>query len=382
MKVYRQCKTDIVLVLLWFLIAGFAHQTVAAADANQTVRSVPAEEIPTILDLIANGIRENYERINTWTGEIDKKITWVHTGSLVEELLENAADRKGDVPETLLQKAQDKITFAVDTNNNFVYVDTLRDKPSTYFNYNTGTAVGNSGPSPIWSTIIAKPDFLLKADAQSFEKGTGRLIHKKAEKKLSKQKSQRSLYEGRYDPRKAFFPGADFTWDTLDRLIARLEKYGKIAIDGYTFKMEEYKRGDNIEYEIIEPTVMNLERTKPEHYVILTMVFSSQYGFNMTSFEAANGSGTVFQKFTWEYELTDSVYVPKRVIMKLHNVKGEVTDEYDSTYKNNKVNQEISSDTFEISNLKLMDGDVFIDEIANKKSVYKKDTDTLEEIRK
>ncbi|MDD5065349.1 MAG: hypothetical protein PHQ35_11400, partial [Phycisphaerae bacterium] len=337
-----------------------------AEEPNQAVRIIPDEEVPAILELIANAIRGNYEQIKTWSGEINKKITWVHTGSLAEDLFRNATNAKGEAPKAILQKAEDKITFAVDANKSLVYVDTLRDKPSNYFNYNTGDNVGNSGPIPIWSTIIATPDCLLKGDAYSFEKGTGGVLHKRAEKKSSKREPQGDLYEGRYDPRKAFFAEAGVTWNTLESLIKKINKYGKIEFDGYRFKIEEHKKGDNIEYKIIEPAVVNIERSRPEHYAILTMVFSSRDGFNMTYWDAATGSGVVFQKHTWEYELVDGIYLPRRRIIKIYDPNGTVTDEYDSTYKNNKVNQEISPETFTYKNLGLKDGDKFVDKIAGK----------------
>jgi len=384
MKFYKgHYKSKIfICVSLWFLIVGSYYQALAVEDTYQTVRNFPEAEMPIILNLITSGIRDNYERIITWSGEIDKKITWVHTGSLAKDIFKNATDAKGEVPDSILQKAEDKITFAVDANKNFVYVDTLRDKPSTYFNYNTGAEVGNSGPSPIWSTVIARPDFLLKADAHSFEKGTGRLLHKKAEKKLSKQESQKGLYEGRYDPRRAFFPGSDFTWDSLADLIKRINKYGKMEFDGYSLKIEKRIKGDIIEYKIIQPGVVNLERSDPNHYVILTKIFSSKCGFNMIYFEAATGSGMVFQEYTWEYELIGGIYLPKRVIVRLYGSKGKMTNEYDSTYKNNKVNQGISPETFEYQNLNLRDGDEFIDKILNKEYRYKAATRTLEPVEK
>jgi hypothetical protein len=372
MKFYKKSRIKIVFVFVCFLISGFACKALGAAEPNQAVRIIPNEEATAVLELIANAIRGNYEQIKTWSGEIDKKITWVHKGSLAEELFRNATDAKGDMPKVILQKAEDKITFAVDANKDLVYVDTLRDKPSNYFNYNTGDNVGNSGPSPIWSTIIAKPDFILKANSHSFEKRTGRLLHKRAVKEPLKREQQTGWYKlaDISDPRRAFFPGAGFTWDILDDLIKRINRYGKIEFDGYRFTIEEHKKGDNIEYKIIEPSVVNLERSKPEHYAILTMIFSSRDGFNMTYWDAATGSGAVFQKHTWEYEIVNGIYLPKRRIIKIYDTNGIVTDEYDSTYSNNKVNQEMSPETFTYKNLSLKNGDEFIDEIAGKEYKY------------
>jgi hypothetical protein len=359
--------------IIFTLLSGLVFLPIcyATEEPNQAVGIIPNEEMPAVLELIANAIRENYEQIKTWSGEIDEKITWVHTGNAAKEMFV-FTNGKGEIPKAIPQKAEDKITFAVDANKNLVYVDTVRDKPSSYFDYDTGNDLGNSKSSTIWSTTIARPDFLINAEDSSFEKGTGRLLHKRAEKKPLKREQQTGWYKlaDIGDPRRAFFPGAGFTWDTLDNLIKRINKYGKIEFDGYRFTIEEHKKGDNIEYKIIEPSVVNMERSKPEHYAIITMVFSSRDGFNMTYWDAATGSGAIFQKHTWEYGLVDGIYLPERRIIKIYDPNGIATDEYDFTYSNNKVNQEISPETFTYKNLKLRNGDKFIDQIAGKEYKY------------
>lgn len=369
---------------LCFTFEGFICQTLAVEESSQTIRDVPEDEMPIILEMISSDISQNYESIRTWSGDIEKKTTRILTGSLAKDLFKNAADANGEAPEVIRQKSENKIKFVVDANKDFVYVDTLRDKPSRYLDYNNGAEIGNSGPIPTLSTVIAKPNFILRSDAHSFEKGTGRLIHKRAVKIPSKREQQTGWYklENVWDPRRSFFTGANFTWDNIKWTIKRLSRYGKIEFDGYKFKMEEIKIGDKVEYKIIKPSVLDMERSKPEHYVIQTMIFSGKYGNNMIYWEAATGNGTVFQKYTWEYELVDSVYLPKRVTIKLYGPKGEVTREYDSIFVNNQVNKEIPPGTFEPTNLNLKDGDILVDKISKKEYKYEESTKTFELLEK
>src|SRR4030042_2039996 len=152
MKMHTQSEIKGALfihVLVCFFILVFAFQALGVEEPNQTASIIPDEEVPAILELIANAIHENYGQIKTWSGEIDKKITWVHTGKSAKEMFV-FTDGKGEIPKAILQKAEDKITFAVDANKNLVYVDTLRDKPSKYFDYNTGSDLGNSKSSTVW----------------------------------------------------------------------------------------------------------------------------------------------------------------------------------------------------------------------------------------
>ena len=125
---------------------------------------------------------------------------------------------------------------------------------------------------------------------------------------------------------------------------------------------------------------LGVRSNSPEDYVIFTKTYSSQCGFNIVYWEIKSGSGKLRQLYTWEYELVDNVYLPKRVVKKDYSLEGELISEKDCTYNNNKVNQEIPAGTFEYTNLKLKEGDKFVDEIESKE--YKYEDANLVEIEK
>ncbi|MHC4426137.1 MAG: hypothetical protein ACYSYV_08580 [Planctomycetota bacterium] len=385
MKIYKRhyVGKSLVYILLWLLLTGYSYQALADEPSAETARTISYEEMPIILDLIANKIHDNYKRIITWSGEIDVKLNMLHRGAAAEEVFK-FTDGIGEIPEAILQKAEEKTSFAIDANKNFVYIDNFREKPSKYFNDNTATDMGNVGSHPYWSTITARPDFLLKATPQSLARKENKISRRKAVKKPSPRKESRTgLYEGiTSDPRRIFMPGGGFTWDHFERLINKIDRFGRIEFDGYRLKLEEHKKGDITEYIIIEPSVISLERSNPNHYVIITKIFSSQCGFNMIYWEATSGGGMPLQEFTWQYQLVNDVYLPKRVVEKHYCSSGEVALEKDSTYINNKLNQEISSETFEYTNLNLKEGDIFIDEIKNKEYRYEAATKTLKPVAK
>ena len=151
-----------------------------------------------------------------------------------------------------------------------------------------------------------------------------------------------------------------------------------MEFDGYRLKIEKHQKGDITEYKIMQPGVVSLERDSPDDYAIITRVFSDEYGLNMKYWKVASGSGQILQEFSWEYELVNGVYLPKKVVEKHYGANGDVTREKNSTYINNEVNNEIPAKTFEYTNLHLKDGDIFEDKIANKKYRYKEATKNLE----
>ena len=386
MKIYKQFYTQRILVyisILLLLIIGQHRQAFADEPSGQNIRIIPEKEMPIILNLIGSKIRDNYERIITWSGEIDIKLNMIHRGITVEDIFKNFTDAQGQAPEAILQKAEEKITFAIDTSKEFVYIDNVREKPSKYLNNIDGTDLGNSGSSPYWSTITAKPDFFLEAKPKSFDRKDNKIRQRRAVKKPSRQEPATRLYEGIIsDPRRIFMPGGGYTWVHLGILIKKINKYGKIEFDGYSLKMEEDIKGEITKYKIKEPSVVSMERSDPNHYIIITKIFSSQYGFNMIYWGVTSGGGIPIQKFSWEYELINGVYLPKRVVEHHYGSNGEVALEKESTYVNNKLNQTIPPETFEYTNLKLKDGDIFIDEILNKEYRYKASTQTLQPVEK
>jgi len=383
MKIYKRYHSGKipVYVLLWLLMLVHSYEALAGKPSGQTTRIIPDDEMPIFLDLIANEIRDNYERIITWSGEIDVKINWLWTGDKAKEIFV-FTDVIGEIPEAILQKVEEKTVFAIDANENFVYIDQIREK-NQYINHITKIDLGRRSNTTICSTLIVRPDFSLEAKPKSYDIKDNTIRQRKAVKKTSPRiESRTGLYKTVNDPRKIFMPGAMSAWNLHDRLKKMIDRFGKIEFDGYSFKIEEHIKDESTEYKIIQPAVVSMERNSPDDYAIETKVFSSQYGFNLRDYRITNGSGKLLQQFTYEYELNNGVYLPKRVVQKDYRSNGEVGYEKDCTYTNSKLNQKISTETFEYTNLKLKDGDIFIDEISNKEYRYNADTRTLRPVDK
>lgn len=387
-KLYCTKKIFVYVSAWFFLMIGQYYQAFADEPSDQTIRIISEEEMPTFLDLIGNQVRDNYERIITWSGEIDVKINILHTGDNAENVFKNLTLGTGEKPEAILQKAEEKTVFVIDANKNFVYIDNLREKPCKFLNHTNGKDLGSrtSGPhssGPCWSTLIVRPDFSLEAKPKSYDIKDNTIRQRKAVKKASPRiESRTGLYNRVDDPRKIFMPGAISAWELHNILKKKIERFVKIEFDDYEFQMEEHQKGDITEYKIIMPGIVSLERSSPEDYSIETKVFSSRYGFNLRDYRITNGSGKLLQQFTYEYELNNGVYLPKRVVRKDYLSNGEVGYEKDCAYTNSRLNQIIPTETFEYTNLKLKDGDIFIDEIFNKEYRYKADTRTLRPVVK
>jgi hypothetical protein len=376
MKIYEQSYKRAIysyILLVCILLGVYFPLALADEPSGETVKIVSEEEMPAVLGLIGESIRDNYERIQTWSGEIDVKINWIWTGAKAEEYFEKLTDRTGEKPQELLQKVEEKVAFAVDAKKGFVYIDNNREKPCKFQNLTSKKELGYSSGSyltgPFRSTLIASPDYIIEAEPGGWDKTSNLLTHMKAVKKPSQKQPGTGLYNGMEDPRKVFMPQGN-PWEHFNGLAKQINKLNKIDIDGHKFKIEEHKKGQITEYKIIYPASMVKEVNSPEDYVIFTTTYSSQCAFNITYWEVKSGSGKLGQLYTWEYELVDNVYLPKRVIKKTYDSNGRTITETDCTYTHNKVNQEISPGTFEPTNLNLKDGDVLVDEISKEEYRY------------
>jgi hypothetical protein len=345
--------------------------------SKEIVRVIPEEEMAVVFDLIGGSIQENYERIQTWSGNIDVKMNWIWTGAKAEEFFNTFTEAKGERPEDILQKVEEKVVFAVNANKRLVYIDTFRNK-NQYLNNITGADLGRRSHHSIQSTLIATPDYVVEARPSMWDLNSN-LIETKAVKKPSEKQFRTGLYNSIDDPRKVFMLEGN-PWDNFNNLTKQISQLSKIEVDGHKFKIEEHEKGQIVEYKIIAPASMKKDINSPEDYVIFTKTYSSQCGFNIVYWEIKSGSGKLRQLYTWKYELVNNVYLPKRVVKKDYSLEGELISEKDCTYNNNKVNQEMPAGTFEYTNLKLKEGDKFVDEIEGK--AYKYQDANLVEIEK
>ena len=137
--------------LILFFVIGFSFlspnvDTCAFPDEiseNETIREItdPSEMI-SVLDLIGSRMRDNYEKIKTWKGEVDVEIRLLHSGENAVDTFQTFTDGEGESPKDILQVIHENVEFAIDVNNNRVYVDSNRPQPSQYFDFATKQNLG------------------------------------------------------------------------------------------------------------------------------------------------------------------------------------------------------------------------------------------------
>ena len=344
------------------VVALLALVGVVGAKASE-FQPVDSNRIPEILTMISTRIKSNYGKIKTWQAETDFTIDRIYEGDRAERVFNTRTNGTGKTPNTVIRLIEGKSKFAVDLEKDLLYKKVVRENPPYYMDFETGRDLGTKS-TPSQKVSIVTPEYYINRGP--FTTREGFITDRKAVKKARpKGTTCTNLSPPVSDPRECFVVGRPI-WETFPRLLQHMELHGEVSIDGYTLKVEERKDGNDTEYRIQIPG-----KVSSTDYLFMTMVFSSEKGFNIISLETTMSDGKLLQKRTWDYDLLDGVYVPSRTTEQIFERRnGELSYEERYTFKNQQVNKPIPEETFTYKNLGLKDGDKFIDKILGKEYIY------------
>ncbi len=132
---------------LGVILLILSNATVAyglAGDATGEFQPVDSNRIPEILNMISIQMRNNYDRIKTWRGEVRLSIVRIHEGATAEELFKLNTPGKGDIPAILLKDVEITIEFALNAAKDLLFVNRYSEKPPHYADFETGRDLGTT----------------------------------------------------------------------------------------------------------------------------------------------------------------------------------------------------------------------------------------------
>ena len=356
--VFRGIKLYAVILLVSF---GFISAESVANNTATEFSAVSPNDIPDILTMISEKTHSNYERIKTWQGEIDATVDAICEGLAAKRILQNKRSCAGKNAEVVREHRRSKIEFVADCEQNFFYAKKYSQNPRQYIDVETGRILCVRS-NPGYNISIGTPEYQINCRPDS--KRGDSIATRKAIKKAA-ERNCASCSSDVFDPRE-FFLAIGPLWETFPRMIKIINEHGEYGIDGYTLKVEKRTQEDVMEYRIQIPGKVSLGQ-----YLFITMVFSSEKGFNIISLETTRTDGKLFQKKTWDYEMINGVYLLSRTTTQ--NFTGEYAKlSYDKerVFRNSRINQPIPEEAFTYKNLGLQNGDKFIDKILGKEYTY------------
>lgn len=374
MKANITSKTIKACVVVLFALSSFAEAEILKDNSVSEFHSVDPNQIPNALTMMSNQIRSNYERIKTWEGKIEVVTDSVYKGAKAEKVFNTRTDGKGETPKIIREHREQIIEFSVDTDKDLIYTSYCPTKPLRYTDPESGRDLEAKVVASRRRTIVT-PEYQVDCMGNTMRDGV--IMSRRAVKQTRPKNSTcASNIHPVFDPRECFVVGKPI-WETFSQVLEYINLHGELSVDGYALKVEKCNIGNLEEYRIQIPG-----KVSPTDYLFMTMVFSGNKGFNITSVEETMSDGKLLHKRTWDYDLVNGVYMPNRTTEQIFERKnGELSYEEKYAYKNLKVNQPIPAETFTYKNLGLKEGNKFIDKIANKEYTYKKDG-KLEEVAK
>jgi hypothetical protein len=303
MKTIITCKTVNVLVVSLIISCGFVIAVNQPNQAPNKFSPVDVNKIPQILNMISDNVQNNYKRIKTWQGKVESQLDYIYEGKAAEKMFKSDTQGIGETPQSVINSIENTTEFNLDAEKNYIFAYAHSDKPIKYNDLDTGRDLGAKGIVSEEKTILTK-EYYIKSKADRMRDGV--VISRKAIKQNLKD-CPSCQNQPVFDPRESFNAGQPI-WKILEYVLEHIKEKGEWKVDGYALRVEEDKDGNNVYYRIIMPG-----KTEGNHIVFSTMVFSSNKGFNVTLCEASDVNDRIFQSSTWDYELTDGVYLPKEV---------------------------------------------------------------------
>ncbi len=353
-------------VLFIVLICGFATAEETPREDAYDFKEVSQDDIPFILEMLADTSRDNYKQIRTWEGKMLAYIQYLYEGEAAERIFESRAGSDNEAPRALVRSFNTVIEFVLDAEGDRLFAHRYPSEPVRYRNLDTGKELGIGGIA-LDRIKIFTPDYEIVRTVDTRHNGIA-MTHRAVKEKRKRNDSEfcGGNTATSYDPRKNF--GVELVQNTLSSVLAILNQdYDwESETGGYRIKAKKAEQNGVLKYLISVPG-----RIAEERVVFNTMVFSENKGFNITLNEATDSNGKVFQKATWDYELVNEVYVLKEVSQKNYmNESGGLSFSKRIEFTNRRVNEPLSDKTFTYKDLQLNDGDKFINKITGKDYIY------------
>ena len=361
-------KKGIMLKTMWIYAIVFLTSYITVGAETGDFNSVNSNRFPEILNMISTRVRNNYEGIKTWEGQVNVKKNYIYEGARAEKVFKEDTENKGEIPRIIKEQRETIIEFSLDAERGFLYENYYPIKPLEYTDIETGRELGAKGILSSGRAILT-PEY--QVDCTGYMRRDNVIIKRRAVKQARPKNCLKcdSNMHPIYDPRTSFNKGfKDQIWELFHDLLEIIEKDGKYSIDQHELKVEEFSTGDITEYRVTMPSRVGSRENY--QYAYSTMIFNSDKGYNITSYKYTVDN-IVVRNNTWDYELIDGIYVPIKTNQKDFNWPDGVL-RYESivTFKNQNINIPIAIDTFTFKNLGLKNGDEYIDNIDKKTYKY------------
>jgi hypothetical protein len=339
-----------------------------AAGQSETFQVVEPEKIPGILRTISNQSKQNFEKINTWQGELETSRSFIAKGEQAKETFKTMTNAVGPCPSEVVELTTSRIIFKCDLEKGLFYSKSAREEPSRYFDPADNRDLGTKSTTRSSSHIVNN-EFRIRTEPVRYRKG--KVIERKAIKEKTDAdgpscKGSQPAYLPKY-----LFDIDYQAWNTYPSIAETIEKEGVYTVDELPLKAEQRTLAGDLQYRIHRPYRLNSFGIK-NFWMVQT--FSTQAGYNMISWKMVTADGgKLMQQGSIEYQKINDVYVPIRSTKESYDPRDFTLKSTEETvFRNVRINEAIPAEIFTYKNLGLEDGEKIEDRIINKEFIYQK----------
>ena len=354
-------KSHLKRMFFLFMIVFLSTKFVLGSD-EIIEKKFTLDEIPAVLNMLADKAYENYAKIETWEGKIYSSVDIFYYGTKAKNLFKEKGLGTGKAPEKIKKNRESVVEFVSDFESNSFYSSKYHFNAPKYINPDTGNVIGIE-PFISHERLIVTNDYKITSYTTKKSDGTTK-SHTAKKEKRAPEKECTSRKDRFFDPRN--FLSGQPVWEQFAFVIQFIQEKGGYSIDGHSLKVKKYTKGNLTEYHIEIPGLIS-----PGEYLFKTLVFSSKNNYNVSSVETNRTDGELFQKLTWDYKVIDGVYLPIKTTKQSYTGKdSELSYSRECNFSKMKLNHTIPKKNFTYESLGLKNGDIFIDQISNKKYKY------------
>jgi hypothetical protein len=322
-------------------------------------KPVSSNDVNYVLNMLAAHIQDNYDRINTWEGEIEYTYhKWYRDNSAEIEFRDHVQSNE-QAPGEFEKTANGKKGFVIDSKKDNISIHYIPIGQMSLLDTKTNRSF-ESDADRREETVIVTPNYLMECGPYRYDyKGNKKELVQRIGIKRPVPSNPMMTWEE--DPRVTLKSRGLPIWIQLESLIKKGLKQG-----GFSIKLE--KRADNgfVEYRLEEPVVAD-----GNAFGLMRMIFPGNKGFIITEYEYTDTNGNIQAKQTIDFTLIDGIYLPSLRHTLQYDENGRIQTDKTEIFKNIRVNKTIPEDSFTYENAGLKNGDFVKDEITNKKYEYR-----------
>jgi hypothetical protein len=335
--------------------------------AEEDFKPVETEKISEILRTISEQSKQNFEKIHTWQGELMSSRIIIDKGKIVKETFETMTDAIGPCPNEINVLDSSKVIFKCDLDKGVYYLKRSREEPTRYFDPTDNRDLGTKSTVSCSSHIVNNE---YRISTEPFRLSKGEIVERKA---IKEKADEDGLASKRLQPiylPKYIFDVESQVWGYYPRITETIEKEGKYEVDGLTPKVEQRAVSGDLQYRVQLP--LNKLNFFDIGNMWMIKIFSANAGYNMISSQTITVDGEkLMEQESTEYQEIDGVYVPIKETKDNYDPRDfSLRSSEEKVFKNIRINEPISDETFTYKNLGLEDGDTFVDKIEGKEYKY------------